>query len=61
MAQKMLFCFAIISAEILLHILGYSSCTNRHNLAHFGKMLLPLKSPKISCTNTALFWHQKCW
>jgi hypothetical protein len=61
MAQKMQFCFAIISAETLLHILGYSSCTNRQNLAHFGKMLLSLKSPKIICANSALFWHQKYW
>jgi hypothetical protein len=35
MPQKMLICFTDISAEILLHILGYSFCTECHILAHF--------------------------
>jgi hypothetical protein len=32
-AQKMLFCFVNISAEILLHILGCSFCTECHIFA----------------------------
>jgi hypothetical protein len=35
MAQKMLFCFSNISAESLLHILGYGFCNVCHNLVHF--------------------------
>jgi hypothetical protein len=34
-AQNMLFSFTNISAEILLHTLGYSFCTESHILVHF--------------------------
>jgi hypothetical protein len=40
-------CFIDISAEIFLHILGYSFCTEHAILAHFCPMLLPLKASKI--------------
>jgi hypothetical protein len=44
MAQNMLFCFANISAEILLHVLGYIYCAEKNILANFCRMLLPLKA-----------------
>jgi len=44
-----------ISAEILLHVLGNSFCTERHILAHFCRMLLPLKASKISATKLLYF------
>jgi hypothetical protein len=59
MAQKMLFCFTNISAEILLHILGYNFCSQHHILARFCQMLLPSKTSKIICAKTALLWCQK--
>ncbi len=43
----MLFCFANLSAEILLHVLGFDFCARHNILAHFCQMLLPLKSIKI--------------
>jgi hypothetical protein len=49
MALPMLFCFTNISAEVLLRILGYSFCTERHILVHFCQMLLPLKTPIMIC------------
>jgi len=56
------FSFTAISAEILLHILGYSSfCTERHIFAHFCQMPLPLKASKIICAKAAVLWRQKCW
>jgi hypothetical protein len=58
-AQKMLFCFANISAKIMLHVLGYSFFIEFHILAHFCQMLLPSKPSKIICTKAALLWHQK--
>jgi hypothetical protein len=61
MSQKMLFCFTSISATILAHVLGYSFCAERHILAHFYQMLLPLRASKIICTKAALLWQQKCW
>jgi hypothetical protein len=61
MAQKMLFSFSNISAEILLHYLGFSFCTERHILAHFFQMSLQLKVSKIFCPKASLLWHQKCW
>jgi hypothetical protein len=61
MSQKMLLCFANISAEILLHILGYSFCTEHHILVHFCLMLLPLKASKITCAKAALLRHLKYW
>jgi hypothetical protein len=57
MAQNMLFCFTNISAEILLHVLLYSFCTELHVWAHFDQMLLPLKAAKIIGTKGALIWH----
>jgi hypothetical protein len=45
----MLFCFTSISAEILLHILGYSFFIEHHILAGFCQMLLPLKASNIIC------------
>jgi hypothetical protein len=52
----MLFCFADISAEILLIILGCSFCTEHPILTHFCRMLLPLKALKIICAKAALLW-----
>jgi hypothetical protein len=52
----MLFCFANISAEILLLILGCSFCIEHPILTHFCPMLLPLKASKISCAKAALLW-----
>ncbi len=46
MAQNMLFCFANISDEILLHVLDYVYCVEKNILANFGRMLLPLKASK---------------
>jgi hypothetical protein len=57
MAQKMLFCFTNISAEILINFLGYSFCTESHILAHFCQMLLPLKESKIAYAKLALLWR----
>jgi hypothetical protein len=54
----MLFCFTNISAEILLHILGYSFCSKQHILAHFCRMLLPFKASKISSAKATQLWHQ---
>jgi hypothetical protein len=56
---KMLFCFTNISAEILLHVLGYSFYTQHHILAHICQMLLQLKASKIISAKAALLWHQK--
>ncbi len=61
MAQKMLFCFTNISAEILLHILSFSFCTERHPLAQFCQMWLRLNTSKIICAKAALLWYRKCW
>jgi hypothetical protein len=61
MSQKMLFFFTNISATILVHVLGYSFCTEHHILAHFCQMLLPLRASKIICAKAALPLHQKCW
>jgi hypothetical protein len=58
MAQKMSLSFTNISAIILLHILGYGFCIERHILAHFGQMLLSLKASKITCTKAALLLHK---
>jgi hypothetical protein len=55
----MLFYFTNISAEILLHTLGYSFCTEDHILAQHCQMLLPLKVSKIICAKAAPFWYQK--
>jgi hypothetical protein len=52
MGQKMQFCFTNISAEILLHVLGYSFRSECHILAHFDQKLLPLNAPKIICAKS---------
>jgi hypothetical protein len=44
MAQKMLFCFSYISAEILVLVLGYSFCTEHHILAHFCQNAVAIKA-----------------
>jgi hypothetical protein len=44
MAQKMLFCFTNISAEILLNVLGYSLGAECHILAHFLPNTVAIKS-----------------
>jgi len=44
----MLFCFISISAEILLHILGYCYWAEYHILAHLCKVLLPSKASELS-------------
>jgi hypothetical protein len=59
MAQKIMFCFTSISAEILLQILGYSFNAKRHILVDFCQMKLPLKSSKFICSRAALIYHQK--
>ncbi len=43
----MLFCFANISDEILLHVLGYSFCTEHLILVHFLPNAVAIKSIKI--------------
>jgi hypothetical protein len=58
MAQLMLFCFANISAENLLHILGYSFCTERYCLAYIHQTLMPLKESTFICTKPAQFGCQ---
>ncbi len=55
----MLFCFANISAEILLHILGYSFRTEHHCLAYFHQTLMPLKESKFICAKAAPFGCHK--
>jgi hypothetical protein len=47
MVQQILFCFTNISAEILLHILGYRFCAEDHILAHFYYMGKQLEASKI--------------
>ncbi len=54
----MLFCFVNISAEILLHIIGYNFCTEPHILAHFLQMLVPLRASKIIGAKAALLFQQ---
>jgi len=61
MAQKMRYCFAHNSPEILPHILGYTFCNEHHILTDFCLMLLPLKATNIVDTKTALLWHQNFW
>jgi hypothetical protein len=51
----MLFCFTDTSAEILLHVSGSVFCLKHHSLAHFSRMLLPLKGSKITCAKGAHF------
>jgi hypothetical protein len=46
MTQKMLFCFTNISADILLHILGYSICTECNILGTFLPNAVAVKSVK---------------
>jgi len=58
-AVKDAFHFTNISAQILLHISGYSFCTKCHILAHFSQLLLPTKISKIIFAKVALLWHQK--
>jgi hypothetical protein len=53
MVQKMPFCFSNISAEILLHVLGYSFCMESKKLAHFWQMLLSLNYLCKSCSDLA--------
>ncbi len=59
--KKMLFCSINISAEILLHVLGYKLYAERQISVHFSKMLLPLTSLKMICTIADLPWRQICW
>jgi hypothetical protein len=49
MAQKMLFSFT----NILLHILGYSFCTEGHILVQYCKIALAIKSVKH-------YQHESC-
>jgi hypothetical protein len=56
----MLFCSINISAEILLHVLGYKLYAERQILAHFSKMLLPLTALKMIRTIADLPWCQIC-
>jgi hypothetical protein len=51
MAQKMLFCFSKISAEILTHLLGYSFCTRCHIFAQFLPNAVDIKSSKNDMRN----------
>jgi hypothetical protein len=60
MAQKTLFGFTNLSAEIFLHVLGYTFCEECHILAHFHQMQLPLKALKIICANDVLHLRQIC-
>jgi hypothetical protein len=52
-------CFAKIFAKILLHVFGYSLCTERHRSAHFCQMLLPLKAARIVCEKSCCSLAQK--
>ncbi len=54
----MLFCFTSISAEILLHVLGDNFGTERHILAYFCSILLPLKAWEIICVKAVLLWSK---
>jgi hypothetical protein len=60
MPQKMLFCCTSISADILLHILCYSFCSEHHILLHFCHMVLSLKASKNFRAKAAPLLHQKC-
>jgi len=51
----MLFCYTNISAEILLHVLGYDFHTKQHILAHFYQIQLPLKASKILAPKILFF------
>jgi hypothetical protein len=59
MAQKILLCFANISAEILQHILSYTLCAQCHILAHVCQNAVAFKASKIICAKATLLWHQK--
>jgi hypothetical protein len=41
---KMTFCVTNISAEILIHVLGYGICAKQQILMYFHLALLPLKA-----------------
>jgi hypothetical protein len=47
MAQKILYCFAHNSPEILLHVLAFAFCIEHCILADFCLMLLTLKQQKL--------------
>jgi hypothetical protein len=59
MAQKIMFCFANISAEILLHVLSYTLCAYCHILAHVCQNAVTIYTSKIICAKAALLWRQK--
>jgi len=55
----MLLCFTNISAEILLHTLGYYFFTAHLILVHFCQMLLTLKASKIICAKATHWFGAK--
>jgi hypothetical protein len=57
----LLFCAANICAEHLLHILGYTFCTEHHILAQCCQMWLTQKVLKVLFAEAAPFWWQKWW
>ncbi len=61
MAQKMLFCFTNIFAEILLHTLGNRFNNDYSILAHFWQTALPLKASRMLCAKDALIWCQNIY
>ncbi len=56
--NKMLLYFTNISAEILLHILGYNFWNEYHILVQLFNMLLTLKVSINICAKGALHWHK---
>jgi hypothetical protein len=59
MVQKMLFCFADISDETLLHILGYSFCKERHILVPYLANYLTIKSIRYYLHKNFFAWATK--
>jgi hypothetical protein len=55
---KMMFCFANIFAEIIIHILGYSICAEHHTLA-FLSNVVAIKSIKKSSRQKLLCFGTK--
>jgi hypothetical protein len=57
MAQKLVFFFPNISAEILLPILRYNFCTEIHIWGSFWRNAVAIKSIKNIIRKAALLWH----
>jgi hypothetical protein len=58
--KKMLFRFTNISAEILLHVVGYSFCAESHIFGTLLTNAVSIKSIKNHLAKASLLSRQKC-